>query len=615
MPSRVEPTPFPDDHGVFGVPGDMSPWDVRFDPADRAHLDDIGGGVGLFRVWAEPTLTDGHLVVRTGVDVVAYPMAVISAGGRFDFWEIEAGPLPEQTRYSFAFKTPQGTGVYLSPGGVTNAIERLDRWALTLPEPMTIPGWAEGVVIYQIFPDRFARSGVADPGDLEPWDNDPTPTGFKGGDLAGITERLDHLTALGIDVLYLNPIFAAPSNHRFDTVDYFNVDPLLGGNAGLRDLVSEAHDVGLRVVLDASFNHVHPSFFAFADVMERGPDSEYWSWFVVERWPLEIGYRQHFVDDDDRRRLQRWHEEIGLPLRELDGPGRAVEPSYEAWYGVATMPRVDLSHPAARAYMLDVAAYWVREFEIDGWRMDVARYVDRDFWLVFRKVVRDVDPDAYLLAEVWGDASDWLQGDMFDGTMNYTFRELALRFFATEEIDAAQLADGCARLWAQYAWPVTLANHNLLGSHDRARFLTEAGGEVWRARLAAVFQMTFPGAPGIYYGDEVGMEGGDDPHCRGAFTWDSGRHERSLLETYVELGRLRRTEPALVKGRWRPETNGDGVIAYSRELDGRRLVVVINRSPGEQRVEVTGCSAILWGEAVLDDAEVVVPPRSAGVLA
>lgn len=583
MQSRAEPLTFPSDHGVYGVSGDMSPWDLRFDPSNRAHLDGEADGRARMRVWTEPGLDEGLLVVRVGKEVRGYPMEAVAATIRFTFWEIVAGPFEPGCEYTFAFKAPNGKGVYLAPSGVTNAIERIDRWPMRVPKPMTVPDWAKGAVIYQIFPDRFARSGDEGPD----WGIETSHRAFQGGNLNGITGGLGYLADLGVDLLYLNPIFTSPSNHRYDVIDYYAVDPMLGSNDDLRRLVSEAHSRDIKVILDASLNHVHPEFFAFADVREKGSDSKYWDWFVVDTWPLELRHRPHLSPDHPwiAEWLERWIGDLGLPAVEVQDQGPPVEPSYEAWYGVATMPRVNLANPDARAYMLDVAAHWPREYGIDGWRMDVVRYVDPDFWTAFRAKVRTANSEAYLLSEVLGDASPWLQGDRFDATMNYTFRELCLRFFATSEIEGDELMDDAARLWAQYAWPVTLANQDLLGSHDTPRFLTEAGGEVWRARLAAVFQMTFPGAPGIYYGDEIGMEGGEDPGPRGSFDWGRDANSHELYRTLAGLIALRRDEPALVSGEWRPRHGAGDLIVFERILGSRTVMVAINRGDSDAGYE------------------------------
>ena len=618
MAATARPRRHDDDRGIYGLPGDVSPWDVRFDPRDRAFMDREPDGRFRLRVWTEPALADARLVVRSGRQIESYPMTAVAASGRFTFWEAVAGPFGAGTEYSFAFRAGggrgqggRGQGVYLSPAGITVAIERLDRWRF--PDsaeelaPLAVPAWARGAVIYQIFPDRFADGDRSvDPPDVRPWGTAPQARGFWGGDLAGIAARLDYLTRLGVEAIYLTPIFASPSNHRYDTVDYLTVDPLLGGNDALRALVDAAHEAGMRVVLDVSINHVHPRFFAFADVVRNGSRSEFRDWFVIEEWPLRIRYRPHVPAHRSLAEwLPVWRRETGLPIEEAADAGPAVEPTYEAWYGVPTMPRVNLANPQARSYLLQALTGWIRDYGIDGWRLDVARYVDPDVWRDLRPMVRAVKPDTYLLGEVMGDASVWLQGDAFDASMNYPLRELAVRFFAAGTIDGRQLADGLARLWAGCAWPVAQAAHNLIGSHDTPRFLTLAGGEVWRLRLAVVLQMTFPGAPGLYYGDEVGMTGGGDPGCRGTFPWpgegqvdagapDPERHP--LFRTAAELAALRRTEPALRTGEWRAGEARGSLVTFERRLGRRRLLVAINRGRTAAAVELGSARArLLWG--------------------
>ncbi len=612
MPSRAEPVVYPDDHGVYGVPGDVSPWDIRFEPSNRAFLDRESTGETRWRVWTEPGLSAAMVVVRTDGAVYGYRMTRVCDTQRFTFWEALAGPWKEEQaiEYSFAFRDSLGRPVYLAPSGVTNAIERLDRWALGSLEPMSVPAWARGAIIYQIFPDRFERRGT-DGESLDFWGSPPSRTGFQGGDLAGVESRLGYLESIGVDAIYLNPIFTSPSNHRYDTVDYYNVDPLLGGNAALRSLVEAAGERSIRVILDASFNHVHPHFFAFKDVMENGPASEFWSWFNVGEWPLRIRHRQR--SNESLAQLERW-QSLGIEVEKVASPGPPVEPTYDTWYGVPTMPRVDLANNEARSYMLEVAAFWAREFGVDGWRMDVARYVDSDFWDDFREAVREVRSDAFLICEVMGDASPWVQGGQFDSTMNYTFRQICIRFFAKEEIGGVEFLDMACRLWAQYPWPVSLANHNLLGSHDTPRFLTEAGGEPWRLELATIFQMTFPGAPGIYYGDEFEMEGGDDPGCRGAVDWTGP--DTGMSRVIPELAELRRKERALRLGEFRPVAAGDGLVAFAREAESRRIVVAINRGslPAGFRLDVP-TSSLVWGSGEVEGGECIVQERSAVILA
>lgn len=600
------------DHGIYGPTGDVSPWDVRFDPADRAHLEAVAPDRFRFRVTTETGLEDGALVERTGGGATVHPMTPWARTDRFAFWEVTISEMPPGAGYSFAWRTAHESPVYFAPSGITNAVERLDRWTFEPPQPLDIPRWALGAVIYQVFPDRFAR-GDGDEGDGG--SADPDRLRRHGGDLAGVRRRLDHISRLGVDALYLNPIFTSPSNHRYDTIDYFSVDPALGGDRALADLVAAAHDRNIRVILDTSLNHVHPRFFAFADVVANGRRSPYRDWFKVREWPPTIKVRpRRGSRRTSREAIERWRRETGLAVEVISGPGPEVEPNYEAWYGVPTMPRVDLANPDARAYMLGVAAHWVAEFGIDGWRMDVARYVDQDVWQDLRTAVRSANPEAYLLAEIMGDARQWLQGDRFDATMNYTFRDLVVRFLGTAEIGAASMVDGLARLDAMYARQVTLANHNLIGSHDTPRFLTIAGGDVASLRLATVLQLTFPGAPGIYYGDEIGMTGGADPGSRGAFPWHTDHPDHPVLQTIGELTALRRRHRSLVEGDWRPREARGGLLVFDRVHGRERLTVAINRDRRAATLAVGSAARVIWGDAKVGGAGARVSGRGAAVL-
>jgi cyclomaltodextrinase / maltogenic alpha-amylase / neopullulanase len=600
---------FPDDLGVYGLPGDVSPWRVDFDPADRAFLDRESDDHFRVRVWAEPALEEAMLVERSG-EVRGFPLEAVGSEGLRE----AVVPLRAGAGISLAFRTREGRPVYQTRQGIAVAVERLDRWTVPALEPQHVPAWAQGALIYQIFPDRFAKGDPGtDPAGTEPWGTTPTPRSFQGGDLTGIAQRLDYLIDLGVELIYLNPVFTSPSNHRYDTVDYYVVDPVHGGNEALRKLVEEVHARGLRLILDVSFNHCHPRFFAFADLVEKGSDSPYRDWFAVHDWPVRIRTRE--TGDDIAWPQQSGLEDLGVPIEKTAGPGPAVEPSYDTWYGVASMPRINLAHPEARRYFLEVAAYWVREFGIDGWRMDVARYIDPDFWVDLRRVVKRENPEAYLISEVMGDAGPWLQGDAFDATMNYVFRQLCLRFLADESDDAEGFLAGLTRLYGLYSRPALLASQSLIGSHDTPRFRTEAGGALWRLRLATVLQLTFPGAPGIYYGDELGMEGGPEPGSRAAFPTEIEPEEVEPLQTIRSLTALRRSESALRLGEWRPLLARGGLVAFERWSGRRRLVVAVNRGSRAARVPLPGRGRILWGEGEMEVEDLRVPGRQATVVA
>ncbi|MBN1978175.1 MAG: DUF3459 domain-containing protein [Anaerolineae bacterium] len=493
------------------------------------------------------------------------------------------------------------------------------------------PEWVKDAVFYQIFPDRFARSEQAPkPSNLETWDSPPTVYGFKGGDLMGVTERLDYLQALGITAIYFNPVFQSAANHRYHTSDYYKVDPILGGNEAFRELLDAAHARDIRIVLDGVFNHAGRGFYQFNHTLENGAASPYLDWF-------------HFNEE--------WLQ-TGAPLNAYPGPkeedfmrrGESLKRlGYEAWWDLPALPKLNTDTPAVRHFIFDVARHWIA-FGADGWRLDVPHEIDDDgFWQAFRRVVKAANPEAYIVGELWGDARRWLRGDQFDGVMNYGVSRACLGFFGggrldttqrpggyeLEPLSAAQFADAVDRLLGLYDWQVTLAQLNLLDSHDMPRFLTLVNGDKDALKLATLFQMAFPGAPCVYYGDEIGMEGQHDPDCRRAFPWDEARWDRDLLAWFRRAIALRKAHPALRRGRYLRLLADDAasVYAFARQGEGEALAVVLNNGATGYDLKVPAQNLYadgailynLWGDG---QAQVVggtmtgitLPPRSGVVL-
>ena len=471
---------------------------------------------------------------------------------------------------------------------------------------VTTPEWVKDAVFYQIFPDRFARSEAVDkPSNLEPWDAPPTHRGFKGGNLLGVMERLGYLQELGITAIYLNPIFQSTANHRYHTHDYYRVDPILGGNQALRQLLDAAHARNIRVVLDGVFNHASRGFFQFNHLLENGPQSPYLDWFHADAWPLH--------------------------------PYDASKPAnYRGWWSNRELPKLNTSTPAVRRFILDVAQHWI-EFGVDGWRLDVPEEIDDPpFWREFRRRVKTANPEAYLVGEIWHPAQAWLQGDQFDAVMNYPVTRACLGFFGGERLDtrpkpggyalrpleAAEFGQQIDEALALYDWEVTTAQLNLLGSHDTPRFLTLVGGERGRLELATLFLMTFPGAPCVYYGDEVGMQGGDEPACRGGFPWDRSRWDRELHDLFKRAIRLRHDHPALRRGRFQSLQAADGVYAFLRQLDDEALLVVLNAAAGPRVVQLRTAGHLpdgavlqdVWGDYALRVAAGLLEPLKLGAL-
>jgi len=461
------------------------------------------------------------------------------------------------------------------------------------------PDWAKDAVFYQIFPDRFAKSErVPKPSNLEPWDSPPTRHGFKGGDLLGVAEHLDYLQELGITAIYFNPIFQSAANHRYHTHDYYQVDPILGGNEAFREMLDAAHARGIRVVLDGVFNHASRGFYQFHHTLENGAASPYLDWFYFDEERLRAGQQlDAYPSQEKERRLagsRCSRQELG----------------YQAWWDAPALPKLNTNTPAVRRFIFDVARHWL-EFGIDGWRLDVPNEIDDDaFWQEFRRVVKEANPEAYIVGEIWGDARHWRQGDQFDAVMNYIFNRACLGFFGGERLDttqrpggytlqplsAIQFADAIDDLLALYDWEVTLVQLNLLSSHDEPRFLTLVQKDKAALKLATLFQMAFPGAPCVYYGDEIGMEGGPDPD------WDEAHWDHDLLAFFRRAIALRHAHPALRRGRYLRLHADDqhGVYAFARQGEGETLVVVLNNGPKSYDLDVPVPGLFDDGTALLD---------------
>lgn len=602
-----------DDTQIFGAEGTILPRFYRFETTDAASLSRMWDGSVRFRMVTGPEIDEARLVVRDG-EIFSVGMDLELDGSILKVWQTILH-LEDGVEFSFALMERTGTPVYLAPAGPSNAIERLDRWRLDLGSVHKVdtPEWAEGAVMYQVFPDRFANGDPTnDPADVQPWGAEPTSHGFQGGDLQGVIDHLDHLVHLGVDILYLNPVVTSPSNHRYDASDYHNVDPMVGGNDAMDALRAELTKRDMRLLVDLSLNHCHPTHETFADVVARGPESPYWDWFKVEEWPISVRFRPHevpegFVHFGDEE-AGRFEAATGIPLVTVHDAGPWVDPTYDAWYGVATMPRFDLTNAATRDYLIDVARHWMLRFGADGIRMDVARYIELDVWRQARTELRKTTPDAYLVCEIIGASAPWLQGDSFDGTMNYVFRSILLGFLATDEIDGDAFLEAYERLVAMYTPEGLAASQNLLGSHDTPRFLTKSGGEKWRLDLATFLQLTLPGAPGIYYGDEVYLDGDHDPACRKAFPWGEELHS-PLVTAIAELTELRRKHPALRSGRWGPLAATADTVSFRRVLNGDEVQVLVNRGDAPAMFE-TGDVRVLWGEASPAEGHTRVPPRS-----
>jgi cyclomaltodextrinase / maltogenic alpha-amylase / neopullulanase len=447
------------------------------------------------------------------------------------------------------------------------------------PMQIQTPDWVKHAVFYQIFPDRFAKSDhphkkLLKSASWEAWDAMPTLQGYKGGDLWGVIDQLDYLKNLGITAIYFTPIFQSASNHRYHTHDYYVVDPMLGGNQAFADLLKAAHDRNIKVVLDGVFNHASRGFFFFHDILENGPHSPWLDWFKIEGWPLAPYTGE-------------------LPA------------NYQGWGGNRALPVFNHDNPEVREYIMEIAEFWVK-FGIDGWRLDVPFEITAEgFWPEFRDRVKAINPEAYIVGEVWGDSRQWLDGTQFDGVMNYLFAAPTIAFTAGDRVDISQVEDRSYTpypplfateyaqkiqdLLALYPWEIQLTQLNLLASHDTARLLTIAGGDRASVELATLLLLTFPGAPSIYYGDEVGLPGALDPDSRRGFPLEA-KWERDVFEYHHHLITLRHAHPALRIGDYKVLYAEGTAYVFARSLAQESLLIAVNigTEPVKAKFEVEG---------------------------
>lgn len=504
------------------------------------------------------------------------PMTLFTSDNMFDYWECESVPLYRRLKYGFLLQ--QGneriwmTESEFQKERPANPNRLFEFPYISRGDVFTPPAWVKDAVFYQIFPERFANGDPSlNPENVEPWGGTPRPDNFFGGDLQGVIDHLDHLTELGITGIYFTPVFTATTNHKYDTEDYMQVDPHFGDVATLKRLVDACHERGIRVLLDAVFNHSGRTFAPFVDVLEKGEDSEYKNWFHIREYPLQV-------------------------VNNI--------PTYDAFAFEPLMPKLNTEHPEVKEYLLKVAEYWIKEVGIDGWRLDVANEVDHEFWRDFRKVVKRANPEAYILGEIWHESAPWLEGDKFDAVMNYPFTDAVLDFFINGTLDAEGFAGSIGRQLSRYPLQASEVAFNLLDSHDTPRLLTLAGGDKHKMKLAALFQFTFMGTPCIYYGDEIGMDGAGDPDCRKCMEWDPERQDRDLFAFYRKLIDIRSSHPALRTGRFTfLEAGPQGSkLAYERSLGDDLIIVLINTEETAQtfRLDVPERDWVnLWsGEAL-----------------
>ena len=455
-------------------------------------------------------------------------------------------------RYFFEFIDTHGEKVYygnyeFNKDCITNRDRMFDcPQNLREEEMFEVPQWAANKVVYQIFPSRFAAS---QPVDKELWYKAPiTHMDDLHGNLRGIMEHLDYIENLGIDILYMTPIFKSNSCHKYDTIDYYQIDPSFGTTEDLRELVQKAHERGMKVVLDAVYNHTGRDFFAFQDILEKGEKSRYLDWYFIDELPPK--------------------DEMG----EI--------PNFKCFGYYGGMPKLNLKNPEVEKYITDVACYWIKECDIDGWRMDVGDEISHFFWKNFRKAIKAVKKDMLIIGEIWHYAGDFLEGDEWDTVMNYPFYLNMIDLLADTRINVSQFVQNLGYLKGRLNKKCYPLMWNLIDSHDTARFLHLCNDNKKKQHLAAAFQLLLPGMPMVYYGDEFAMPGANDPDCRRGMYWDEEYQDKEMFQWYKKLLQIRKTHTCVV----------DGELIEISARDEEETIVMIRKNGEETIAMIFNCS-------------------------
>lgn len=440
----------------------------------------------------------------------------------YDFYEATLTPCPVRICYYFELVKEEKKVYYyadafhehlpdmiMQDGFVVEGRSEYYQYPYILrSEIQRLPQWFQEAVVYNIFPDSFADgagslSGIS--GEISGTDGRSSRSRL-GGTIHGILENLDHICSMGFNCLYLNPIFRAGEYHKYDILDYFHVDPCMGTDEDFRALVEEVHERGMHIIIDGVFNHCSWYFPQFEDVVERGEASPYRDWFYDLVFPV-------------RR-----------PDTEEEMPGYACF-AYER-----KMPKLNTSNPQVQEYFAGVGRYWIEEFHVDGWRLDVANEVDKNFWRRFRRAVRSADPEAVLIGEVWENAETWLKGDMFDSVMNYDFRKHCRDFFALQKTGADGFAWRMTDMFLRYPRQISYGQLNLLDSHDVPRFYSLCGEDYERWQAAFLYLCMAPGVPSVFYGDERKISGVREHEYRSGMPWGQEHTEtQQFVRAAIEI--------------------------------------------------------------------------------
>ena len=470
----------------------------------------------------------------------------------YDYWTISIKEPKHRVAYGFYLTDTEGEEVLYNDQGIKTSYSqeylKNENNYFRMPffqeiDMFKAPQWVRNTVWYQIFPERFANGDPElNPEGTKAWDSTVHPgrQDFYGGDLQGVLDHLDHLVDLGVNGIYFNPIFKAPSNHKYDTEDYFEIDPHFGDKKLFKKLVDEAHKRGIKVMLDAVFNHIGDQSPQWQDVIKNGKDSKYADWFHINKFPVSYTPTDNFEFSSDA--------------------------TYETFDYTPHMPKLNTANPEVQEYLLSIATYWIKEFDIDAWRLDVANEIDHHFWRRFHDATTALKPDFYILGEIWHTSQPWLQGDQFTGVMNYAYTEAIKEHFLTHEIDALEMKNKLNQQLMLYNDQADSMMFNVLDSHDTARIKTLANDDMELVKQIFAFTFVQPGTPSIYYGTEYGMTGENDPDDRKPMVWDEKLQDHDMYQFMQHLIEVRKqiTNELNVKDlKWNIASDGLIKLSYN----------------------------------------------------
>lgn len=443
-------------------------------------------------------------------------------------WTIEIEPRFKRCKYYFEIFSGNEKWIYLEDGFYSpQEFDNIKGRPATFIYPWMnendinkTPEWAENTIWYQIFPDRFCNGDKSiDPENVLPWKTSKDEVFTRdeyGGDLQGIIDKLDYLSNLGITGIYLNPVNAATSNHRYDTNDYYTIDKRLGTNEKMAELGREAHKRGIKIMLDGVFNHCGWFFPQWQDVVKNGPDSKYFNWFMVNQWPFDTDFTN------------------------------ARKGKFYAFAFADFMPKLNTNNPEVQEYLISACEMWVKEYGMDALRLDVANEISHEFCKKLRQRMLALNPEFYIVGEIWHNAMPWMRGDEFDSVMNYPLQDAVSTFWLNENETSEQMEWQINLCHSMYMKQTEKVMFNLLDSHDTIRLVTACKSKNKALQqFALLFSIT--GSTCIYYGTEILLEGAHDPDCRRCMPWpeiENGDFD-GFLGFFKKLINLRKTEAAL----------------------------------------------------------------------